>query len=262
MNSSTRAFRSGGLGLLAAALLTSMVASGSPLLGPLTGTFGIAGPGVLAFSTNPGISDFIRFCTDADPTCSAAATATGDFDVSGPGSGSFAGLAGTNVGTIDNVTDHTPPVSPYTYLPVGVPVSIDNIITLTGVSSLFNADFQANMLPLATCPTPSASQQCLGPFQLNQNGGNVAVVMDILGTLINLTDGSRSNLDITVTGQYNNTTIGAVETAAESTGGAFSNSWSATVTATAIPEPGTSAMMLLAGGGLLLLSRIRGGRKP
>jgi len=158
------------------------------------------------------------------------------------------------------MTDHVGGFPPYTYVPVGVPISVDNIISLLGVSSLFSADFQANILPLATCVS-SSTQQCIGPFQLDQQGLNVAVVMNIYGTLINLTDGTKSAFDIAVTGQYLGTTIAAVITAAESPTGAFSNSWSGSVIA-AIPEPGTSAMMLLAGGMLLALSRIRRQRKP
>jgi hypothetical protein len=259
MYSSARGFRSAVL-LGAALMVSTALVSASPLLGPLTGSFGFGGPGVLAFSTSPGVSDFIRFCTDADPSCLGATTATGDFDVSGPGTGSFTSLTGASVGTIDSMTDHTPPVSPYTYLPVGVPVSIDNIIALTGIAA-FSSDFQANILPLATC-VASATQQCIGPFQLDQQGNNVAVVMNIYGTLINLTDGSKSAFDIAITGQYLNTNVAAVISQAESSTGAFSNSWSGSVSASAIPEPGTSAMMLLAGAGLLGLSRLRRERKP
>jgi hypothetical protein len=247
----TRGFRGGGLVLLPAALiLAPALVSASPIIGE----FGFSGPGVAVYNSLGAA--YIEFCSQADPTCASAATATGDFGVSGPGTGSFSALTGANTGVVDNVTNTTPPLLPYTYLPVGVPVSIDDYVALAGFPTW---DFQADLLAAATCTT-TPTQMCLGPFQLNQNGPNVSVTMDVFGMLINTADGSTSNLDITFTGQYDDTTIGAVETAAESSAGVFSNSWSATANAT-VPEPGTASMMLLAGAGLALLSHIRRQRK-
>lgn len=247
MNLRTRGFWGGGLVLLPVALvLAPALASASPIVGE----FGISGPGVKVYNSLGAA--YIEFCSQADPACTSAAAATGDYGISGPGSGSFSVLTTADAGVVDNVTDRTPPLAPYTYLPVGAPVSIDNYLALTGFPTW---DFQADLLAAAVCTT-TATQQCLGPFQLNQNGPNVSVTMDVFGMLINTADGSMSNLDITFTGQYNDTTIGSVEVDAESSAGVFSNSWSATVNA-AVPEPGTASMMLLAGGGLLMLSRFR-----
>jgi hypothetical protein len=247
MTLSTRAFGSGGLVLLAAALMfTAVTVSASPI----TGTFGFDGPGVLTFNNG---ADFIDFCaTVTGSTCNNNGTGTGDFTVTGPGTNSFSVLSSSTTGTIDDLTDHTPPAAGYTYLPVGVPVSINNIIALTGFPTW---DFQANILPVASCVSTS-TQQCLGPFQLDQNGPNVSVEMNILGTLIN-TAGGESSMDIAITGNFLGTTIAAVEGGAVTPTGVFSDNWSASVTASAIPEPGTSTTMLLAGCGLLLLSRIR-----
>jgi hypothetical protein len=247
MNLSKQGFRSGRGVLLAGTLMLASVAVSA---GPITGTFGFDGPGVLAFSAS---GDFIDFCSSVTgSTCNNNGSGTGDFTVTGPGTGSFAALTNTTAGTIDDLTDVTPPAAGYTYLPPGVAVSINDIIELAGFSTW---DFQADILPLASCTT-TATQQCLGPFQLNQNGSNVGVEMNVYGTLINMADGSRSTMDIAITGNYLGTTIGAVEAGAESAAGAFSDNWSASVTATA-PEPGTSSMMLLAGAGLFLLSRFR-----
>jgi len=248
MNLRTRGFWGGGLVLLPVALvLAPALVSASPIVGE----FGISGPGVEVFNSLDAA--YIKFCSMENPDCAFVDTATGDYDISGPGSGSFSVLTAANTGVVDNVTDRTPPLPPYTYLPVGVPVSIDNYLALAGFPTW---DFQADLLAAASC-TLTATQQCLGPFQLNQNGPNVSVTMDVFGMLINTADGSMSNLDITFTGQYNDTTIGAVESGAESSTGVFSNSWSATVNATEIPEPGTASMLLLAGGGLVMLCRIR-----
>ncbi len=259
MNLSTRGFRRRGRWLIPAVLiLVPVFVSAGPILGPLTGTFGLSGPGVLAFNSS---GDFIDFCaTVTGTTCNNDGSGTGSFSVSGPGTDSFSELTSSTNGTIDDLTDATPPAPGYTYLPVGIPVDIDNIITLTG-SAYSDWDFQADSLPLASC-TPSSTQQCIGPFELSSSDGNVSVEMNIYGTLINTADDSKTNLDIAVTGQYLDTTIGAVETAAESAAGAFSNSWSATVTASTVPEPGTLPMMLLAGGILVAFSRIRRQRKP
>jgi hypothetical protein len=219
---------------------------------PIFGTFGISGPGVLVFQ-NTG-ADFIRFCTQADTTCSGAATATGDFGVSGPGSNTFSVLTNADVGTILNVTDHTPPASPYTYLPPGAAVSIDNYLVVTGHPTW---DFTATLLELATCTT-TATQQCVGPFQLNASNGNVSVTMNVLGTITNTADNSKSTFDAILTGQYANTDIATVTANAQTPGGVFSNSWSGTIIASAasVPEPSTASMVGI-GFGLVALGMFR-----
>jgi len=251
MKLSMRDFRVGGLSLVGASLL---VASGIASGGPITGTFGFDGPGVLAFSST---GDFIDFCaTVTGTTCNNNGTGTGTFTVTGPGTNSFSVLTAATTGVIDDLTDHTPAAPGYTYLPPGVPVSINNILALNGFSTW---DFQADMLPLASCIS-TATQQCLGPFQLNQNANNVSVEMNIDGIIINTADGSVSSLDVAITGNYLNTNLSAVEAGATSPTGIFSNNWSASVTASAIPEPGTYTMVL-AGVGLLLLGRNRRPRR-
>jgi len=252
----------GRLGWLPASLI---LIAGSAFASPIVGTFGISGPGVLVFN-NSG-ADFLQFCTNANATgsgCSGAATATGDFGVSGPGTLSFNVLTNTSVGTVINTTDASNraiPNSVFAFFPVGVASTLNNYLTVTGQGTW---NFQANMLALASCANGNtSSQQCVGPFQLNQNGANVNVFMDVLGTLINTTDNSKSNLNVSFSATYNNTTIGAVEAAATSAAGAFNPSWAATVSATAastVPEPSTFTM-LIAGGCLLGLSQVRRRRR-
>jgi len=273
MNLSTRGFRGGGVRLLPLALmLVPTLVSAGPITGEIVGGFGITGPGVLVFKNG---ADYIEFCNTVSGTsCSGAVTGTGTISVTGPGTGACGSGAGDldvsagNPGTIDNTTDQTPPTAPYTYLPIDSAVSIDNYLTLAGYSYL---DFQADFLPLVSCTT-TATQSCVGPFELSSItvGGvtNTSVTMDVQGVLINEngpTGAATSDLSIIITGQYAGETIAQVESGATSTTGAFSNSWSASVTTSAIPsvpEPGSGSMMLLAGGGLVALSRVRRRRKP
>lgn len=266
-------FASGRLGWLPAALiLTSGWVSATPIFGSLTGSFGVTGPGVLVFNngaTGSSNGDFIQFCTTSTAAgCTGPVAGTGAFTVSGTGTNSFAVLGSTDYGTVLNTTDNAGdaiPSSVYTYLPVGVTTSIDNYLAITdpafAASQGAGWDFQANLLAPATCTMSIPSQECLGPFQLNQNNTNVNVFMDVYGTLINENDGSKSNLDISFSATYDNTTIAAVVADAETTTGAYNPSWAATITATnSVPEPST-ASMLVAGGCLLALSQIRRGRR-
>jgi hypothetical protein len=255
-------------GLAAALILTSGWVSATPITGPLTGTFGVTGPGVLVF--NNGVSgadngDFILFCnTSTAAGCTGPATASGNFAVSGTGTGSFSVLTTSDSGTVINTTDNSlvaAPSSVFTYLPVDVTTSIDNYLAITdpGFTSSQGAgwDFQANLLPSATCSMPLPTQECLGPFQLNESDGNVNVFMTVDGTLINENDGSKSNLDISFSATYDNTNIAAVVADAETPTGAFNPSWAATITASSsVPEPSTATMVIV-GGCLLGLSQIR-----
>ncbi len=240
-------FAGGRLGWLPAALVWTAGVSATPISGSLTGSFGVTSPGVLvsnngASSTN---GDCIQFCTTSTAAgCTGPLTGAGAFTVSGTGTNSFAVLGSTDYGTVLNTTDNP----------------------ADAASQGAGWDFQANLLAPATCTMSIPSQECLGPFQLNQNNSNVNVFMSVFGTLINKNDGSKSNLDISFSTTYDNTTIAAVVADAETTTGAFNPSWAATITATAItatnsvPEP-SPASPLIAGGCLLALSQIRRKRR-
>lgn len=232
--------------LLPVALLLAPLASATALYGQ----FGFTGPGVLVF--NSGGADFIEFCTTVSGnTCSNTNTGTGSISVTGPGTYSFSNLTANEAGTIDNTTDVTPPAPDYEYLPVATPTTLNNYITLSGADS--NVNFQANDLPLATCMT-TADQECIGPFQLDQDGNNVVVTANVYGTIINTGTGTpdMSAFDLILTGQYTDTTIAAVISGATSSGGAFSDSWSGTLVAPA-PEPMSSALV---GIGLLIIGLV------
>jgi len=115
-----------------------------------------------------------------------------------------------------------------------------------------------------TC-TPSASS----PFTLSNVtvGGGVDTFVTLTGTGLawfTATPSQTSSAVYSFTTSFADQSIYAV-LGDIATDGDIVSSLGGDVTVTApssIPEPGTSGMMLLAGGGLLLLSRIRRARKP
>jgi hypothetical protein len=143
------------------------------------------------------------------------------------------------------------PSAPFTTFPVGVPVSIDNWLTL---ANLPNLDFRATQFVPATCVT-TATQMCIGGFVLSTTGGNVTVSMTINGIVSDTTGvlGSAAFTDA-ISGQFNDTTMAAVAAAASSPAGIFSNTWSGSVSTSAIPEPATFGLI---GAALLALGIVK-----
>jgi len=231
-----------GLALVAVAAFMVTMTSGSLSAAAITGSFGTTGSGVEAFSNLPGTIHYIDWCP-TDPsapatgsaTCGTAASGTGTLTAQG-GSGTFTAVNPTSAGTIKDMSDAAS--APYTTFPVGVPVAINNWLTLT---ALPNLNFQANLFVPATC-APSATQLCIGGFVLSQIGQNVTVSMTVNGIVF---DTSATNplspaaFTDAISGQFNNTTIAAVAAAASSSTGIFSNTWSGSVATSAIPEPAT-----------------------
>ena len=228
------------LGGVAITLMFSAVMGATPI----TGGFGTTAAGVLTFANAANTMHFIDWCP-TDPTspptgsgsCGVATGGTGTLLAQG-GSGSFLSLSTTpSTGTIKDLVDNGS-APPFTTFPVGVPVTINNLLTIT---TLPQFNFQAQMLVPETC-APSANVQCIGPFILTQVGSNVTVSLAITGTVLD-TSGTLTpaNFSDVISGQFNNTSIGTVASAALSTGGIFSNTWSGSVTTTAttVPEPST-----------------------
>ena len=223
---------------------------------PITGGFGTTAAGVLTFANTTNTVHFIDWCP-TDPTspptgsgtCGTANTGLGSLLAQG-GSGSFASLIAPSAGTIKDMVD-TGSFPPFTTFPAGVGVSINNYLTL---SALPQFNFRAEFLVPETC-APSASTVCIGPFILTQVGGNVTVSMSVNGTVLD-TSGTFTPAAFSdvISGQFNSTTIAAVAAAAQTTTGIFSNTWSGSVSTTAVPEPSTIYLacgVLLAGFGIV-----------
>ena len=240
------------IALVAVAAFMVTMTSASLSAAAITGSFGTTGSGVEAFSNLSGTIHYIDWCP-TDPTspataCSTSTSGTGTLVAQG-GSGTFAAVNPSSAGTIKDMSDA--PSAPFTTFPVGVPVSINNWLTL---AALPNLNFQANMFVPASC-APSATQLCIGGFLLSQIGQNVTVSMTIDG-IVSDTTGVLSSAAFTdaISGQFNNTTIAAVAQAASSPQGIFSNTWSGSVATSAIPEPATFGLI---GAALLALGVVK-----
>jgi hypothetical protein len=242
--------------VIAAGFLASMT-SMSLSAAAITGGFGTTGAGVEAFSNST--THYIDWCPidtnspGGSASCGTSTTGMGTLTATG-GSGTFTAVNPSSSGTILDMSDAVS--APFTFFPVGTPVSIDNWLTL---SALPNLDFQANLFVPASC-APSATQLCVGGFVLSQIGANVTVSMTVNGIVSDTTHVlSSSAFTDAISGQFNNTTIEAVATAASSPTGIFSNTWSGSVATTPIPEPATSGLIgaALLGLGLLRSRRVR-----
>lgn len=211
----------------------------------ITGEFGTTGPGVLVFSSTAG-TDFIDWCPvqpsspgsgSVPAACGTSSSNSGMLLATG-GTGTFSSLSSFPgvPGNIDDISDVSGS-STFTFFPPGVPVTINNFLT---ISTLPNLNFQANLLTSGSC-----SSVAVGPFCLTQNGQNVSVTMTVNGTVIDTT-GTLTSSPFTdvITGQFNNTTIPAVVASATSSAGIFSNTWSGSVQTTgAVPEPATTSLI-------------------
>ncbi len=200
---------------------------------PIDGAFGTVAAGVITFANGSNTVHFIDWCptNPGTPTngvtCPAnAALGIGDFLASG-GTGTFASIPSNPPGppvpgAIRDLVD-TGSFANFTTAQPGVPVSINNFLSITTFPQ-FN--FRAELLVLQSC-APSATTVCVGPFILTQVEDNVSVSMTLHGTVIDTTGVLTPALfTYILTGQFDSTTVGAVHTAMQSTGGIFSNTWS------------------------------------
>jgi hypothetical protein len=197
----------------------------------ITGDIGFSGFGLMTFTLAPGASyiDFVPLADGSGEGLLFAGTGSGTLPT-------FIPIA--TPGDIDDLA--TAPTPGFSLAPPGVPVSIDDFLEF---NSVLPWNFQLNLIPLASC-IPTATQQCLGPFQLNQNGDQVSVDINITGTLF--ADGEVLPWSGTLSAQFNNTTIAAVIAAASSPTGIQAFSWSGEVAVDQVPEPASLALFGIA----------------
>lgn len=242
-------------GAVIAVTLASGLASAAPIL---PSGFGIIGPGALVFQS--GGVNFIDWCALNAPSPNPAATCgtnsnagNGSFFVASPGQVGtefdITALPPGTPGTILDLVDQ-PGHSPYTYFPTSGMVFVNNLISF---ASHPDWNFQGNNMVTAT--SCGSSDICTGPFKLSPNATGTAVIMGITGTFTDSTNHLTAPFTATFTGQFDAMTPAQVAAAAITSGGAFSNSWSASINVrSAVPEPTTLTSMLvgvlLIGGGL------------
>lgn len=222
-----------------------------------TGTFGVQGTGVLSFQTGTPTFGFIDFCPrdTSSPAgfCNGAATTTGTgAAVVGSSSGDYdPALVPLTMATIKDVTNKPGGSGNFSYLGIAPPDALTNLANFITFASAPNLSVVATHIVNQTC-VPSATQVCVNGFKLTENvdgQGNTSVSVSILigGYVLDSNDGAQSRITTGLfTGNFSDpafNTISEVLTAAGPTGtGAFSPSWSGTIT-TVVPEPATYALI-------------------
>lgn len=206
----------------------------------IVGDLGFFGPGVLTFSTGGGApgTNFIDWCpVNQAPSpatnCGVNNNGTGQAFVSST-TGDFNINPFMSMGTILDITDNPASPAPYTYIPL-TPTSIPNFLDFSDPWTYTLTDVADQ-----TC-APTATEFCTGYFRLVQVGPTVSVNFAGRGEIFDGTD--VTPFTFLITGNFANTTIQSVVTAASSPQGVFSPSWSGTLNA--VPEPGTVGMALL-----------------
>ena len=227
---------------LAAALVgAGFSASATPIVGIANLSFGLVAISLGEIDWNNGIPG-----ANYNPGNTGFVTRGDFFTSSVANTGSFAGVSfnGLTMGSVQDMSQN--PADP-NYVPIG-PNNIPNFLKFAAQPGwLFTANFLA----------PGDQ----GPFTLAQVGNNVSATLSLNGIACDTGGDNVCNAsdDKTIwtgifSAQYTNQTIGSLLTIVQSGGELQNNTWSATIEARAIPEPGSIALLGL---GLVGLAAVR-----
>ena len=234
---------------IAATLVTSaLAASATPIIGLANLTMGLV-------QVTFGNVDWNNGGTNINPPPNAVRT-YGDFTTNGTplngNTGSFAGgvFAGLTTGRIQDLSGV--PVDA-NYVPIGTSLP-------TGVPKFLQ--FVAQPGWLFTETFLSAGTLAGTPYILTESLGNVSATISALGIacdtlgdgICDLTD-SKTNWTGIFSAQYTNTSIAALTAILVGGGALQNNTWSGTIEARAIPEPGSVALLGLGLVGLVAMRR-------
>jgi hypothetical protein len=198
--------------------------------GPINGTLVLGGTFTIG-------SDFLNFCASPGPCTSAT---PGPWNT--PSSGSLDEPVGTALST---------PVLFLTFTPnAGNPATPEIEFLLTEVfAGVGTGDCTSGGVG-ATC-TPAGSAVTF----LNGSGGNSSATITIDGLAVNLLTSETDALQIVLTSQFNTPYEDVLTT--ETNAGSVTNTYSASFTATSIPEPSSLGMIGIGAGLIMLAARRR-----
>jgi hypothetical protein len=235
------------LGLITCA---AMIALSAPATAsPVTGTLQLAG----TFTIGP---TFLSFCATPGP----CPIAPGNWNVPGNGTGDLAAPYANdpNGGLFTNLNDAMEPVG--TLLP-GNGVSL---LTFTSSGALTTPDIEffvtevfpgvGNAADCGSIPAPGEICTPMGSAVtlVNGAGGDSSATITMQGLALRISTGELSNLQVVLTSQFNTPFQSVLGTLGSD--GSVTNTFSASFSATPVPEPVTS---VLVGSGLFALGFLR-----
>jgi hypothetical protein len=212
---------------------------------PLDGTVLVNGVGPVIVSAT-----VIDFTPPVNPT----GNGNGLFDIVAGSSGVFAALVGTQA----SVRDLNAGV-----VPAGVNVNYTNFVTFAAQPtwSITLTQLLVGIHSSAQCALPAAAGQVCTPFAgspfnlVNNTSTSSTVSFTFIGTAVDSTTPSiTSTVQGVFTSQFSNMNYQQILTAVSAPGGTVTNSNSASISLSSIPEPGTLSTALF--GGLLIAGSI------